>query len=99
MNPPKLKGLGRGLDALLAANNTPDSSRQAMLPVGALQPGKYQPRTRMDPGSLDVKERLEIWRRMLCDVQPHNIPIVLQVAGDELAPAGQARFSSTSRWM
>jgi ParB family chromosome partitioning protein len=53
MNPPKLKGLGRGLDALLAANNTPDSSRQAMLPVGALQPGKYQPRTRMDPGSLE----------------------------------------------
>ena len=37
----------------------------------------------MDPGSLDVKERLEIWRRMLRDVQPHNIPIVLQVAGDE----------------
>jgi ParB family transcriptional regulator, chromosome partitioning protein len=53
MNPPKLKGLGRGLDALLAANNTPDASRQAMLPVGTLQPGKYQPRTRMDPGSLE----------------------------------------------
>ena len=53
MNPPKLKGLGRGLDALLAANNTPESSRQDTLPVGALQPGKYQPRTRMDPGSLE----------------------------------------------
>src|ERR1039457_5269962 len=33
----------------------------------------------MDPGSLDLKERLEIWRRMLREVQPHNIPIVLQV--------------------
>jgi ParB family chromosome partitioning protein len=53
MNPPKLKGLGRGLDALLAANNTPEASRQDTLPVGALQPGKYQPRTRMDPGSLE----------------------------------------------
>lgn len=53
MTPPKLKGLGRGLDALLAANNTPESQRQDTLPVGALQPGKYQPRTRMDPGSLE----------------------------------------------
>ena len=53
MNPPKQKGLGRGLDALLAANNSPESSRQDSLPVGALQPGKYQPRTRMDPGSLE----------------------------------------------
>ncbi|MDP2825853.1 MAG: ParB/RepB/Spo0J family partition protein [Sulfuritalea sp.] len=52
MNPPKQKGLGRGLDALLAANNTPET-RQEMLAVGALQPGKYQPRTRMDPGSLE----------------------------------------------
>lgn len=53
MNPPKMKGLGRGLDALLAANNAPDSQRQDKLPVAALQPGKYQPRTRMDPGSLE----------------------------------------------
>ncbi len=37
----------------------------------------------MDPSSLDVKERLEGWRRMLRIVQPHQIPIVLQVAGDE----------------
>jgi ParB family chromosome partitioning protein len=53
MNPPKMKGLGRGLDALLAANNTPEAQRQDTLPVGLLQPGKYQPRTRMDPGSLE----------------------------------------------
>jgi ParB family chromosome partitioning protein len=48
-----MKGLGRGLDALLAANNTTDAHRQETLPVTALQPGKYQPRTRMDPGSLE----------------------------------------------
>ena len=53
MNPPKQKGLGRGLDALLAANNSPETQRQDSLAVGALQPGKYQPRTRMDPGSLE----------------------------------------------
>ncbi len=53
MTPPKMKGLGRGLDALLAANNAPETHRQDTLPVGALQPGKYQPRTRMDPGSLE----------------------------------------------
>lgn len=53
MNPPKMKGLGRGLDALLAANNSPEAQRQDSLSVTALQPGKYQPRTRMDPGSLE----------------------------------------------
>jgi ParB family chromosome partitioning protein len=53
MNPPKMKGLGRGLDALLAGNSAPESQRQDSLPVGSLQPGKYQPRTRMDPGSLE----------------------------------------------
>lgn len=53
MNPPKMKGLGRGLDALLAANNAPEQLRQDTLPLEALQPGKYQPRTRMDPGSLE----------------------------------------------
>ncbi len=54
MNPPSpKKGLGRGLDALLAANNAPESHRQESLPLTALQPGKYQPRTRMDPGSLE----------------------------------------------
>jgi ParB family chromosome partitioning protein len=53
MNPPKMKGLGRGLDALLAGNSAPESQRQETLPITALQPGKYQPRTRMDPGSLE----------------------------------------------
>jgi len=53
VKPTKQKGLGRGLDALLAANNTPETQRQEMLAVGILQPGKYQPRTRMDPGSLE----------------------------------------------
>jgi ParB family chromosome partitioning protein len=57
MAPPKLKGLGRGLDVLLSGNQEdapmqPSGSLQT-LPVSQLQPGKYQPRTRMDPGSLE----------------------------------------------
>jgi ParB family chromosome partitioning protein len=48
------KGLGRGLEALLSGNDgEADAQRQATLPIGDLQPGKYQPRTRMDPGSLE----------------------------------------------
>lgn len=55
MAPPKLKGLGRGLDALLAANNDSEQDQGELqtLPAAELQPGKYQPRTRMDPGSLE----------------------------------------------
>jgi ParB family chromosome partitioning protein len=51
----KLKGLGRGLDALLA--NDIEASAQsdslATLSVDKLQPGKYQPRTHMDQASLE----------------------------------------------
>ena len=55
MNKSRLKGLGRGLDALLAANQDDegDKGELQMLPTHTLQPGKYQPRTRMDPGSLE----------------------------------------------
>ena len=49
----KLKGLGRGLDALLAGNETTGKEQQRSLPVGSLQPGKYQPRTQMDSASLE----------------------------------------------
>ena len=52
----KHKGLGRGLDALLGSNETKKSKGEeelAMLPVEALRPGKYQPRTRMDETSLN----------------------------------------------
>ncbi len=55
MAPPKLKGLGRGLDALLAGDRADDADKGELqtLPLEALRPGKYQPRTRMDPGSLE----------------------------------------------
>ena len=48
----KLKGLGRGLDALLGEGETADGERLLTLPVESLVPGKYQPRTRMDADAL-----------------------------------------------
>ena len=49
------KGLGRGLDALLAGTDDEAPAKGAMQSVAAdrLRPGKYQPRTRMDEASLD----------------------------------------------
>lgn len=51
----KLKGLGRGLDALLAGDVESVASNDApnTLPIDQLQPGKYQPRTHMDQASLN----------------------------------------------
>jgi len=52
--PVKLKGLGRGLDALLDRDGEggPVSERQATLRIDQLQRGRYQPRTKMDDSSL-----------------------------------------------
>ena len=59
----KSRGLGRGLDALLGGNAAKASAAAAAAPAGGevprtlpvkdLQPGKYQPRTRMDEASLN----------------------------------------------
>ena len=49
------KGLGRGLDALLAGGNETTSvaaSELQKIAIDRLRPGKYQPRTRMDEASL-----------------------------------------------
>jgi len=50
----KLKGLGRGLDALLGAAEEPAAAGDMLgtLSIDALQPGRYQPRSRMDPEAL-----------------------------------------------
>jgi ParB family chromosome partitioning protein len=48
------KGLGRGLDALLGGSGSMKSSDTLReLKVEELKPGKYQPRSRMDEGSLN----------------------------------------------
>lgn len=52
----KLKGLGRGLDALLAGDisSVGDADSLLMLRVEQLQPGKYQPRSYMDDATLQT---------------------------------------------
>ena len=48
------KGLGRGLDALLAgADEVSDRESLQTLAIDRVKPGRYQPRTRMDEASLD----------------------------------------------
>ena len=51
----KLKGLGRGLDALLANDddNTPSDALK-MLDVLLMQAGQYQPRSYMDEAALQT---------------------------------------------
>ena len=63
MTAKKKKRLGRGLDALLSStapiasestsNETQSNSAPNTLPIEKLQPGQYQPRTRMDQESLE----------------------------------------------
>ena len=51
--PRKRKGLGLGLEALLGAQGADISTpAPSSLPLDALVPGRYQPRTRMDEGAL-----------------------------------------------
>ena len=50
----KVRGLGRGLDALLGSSEGEAAARDALatLAVDALEPGRFQPRTRMDQDAL-----------------------------------------------
>lgn len=100
MNRPKLKGLGRGLDALLAANHDDDAAGELqMLDTASLQPGKYQPRTRMDPGSLEelaasIKAQGVMQPIMVRPLVPHGFEIIAgerrwraaQIAGLDTVP-------------
>src|SRR5438445_12671475 len=87
--PVKLKGLGRGLDALLDRDGEggPVSERQATLRIDQLQRGRYQPRTKMDESSL---EELAASIR----TQGHMQPILVRPTGSnrqERLPGRRAR--------
>ena len=87
----KLKGLGRGLDALLAGNENQGREQQRSLPVGHLQPGKYQPRTRMDSTSLE---------ELAASIRAQGLmqPILVRPVGDG---TGEDRFeiiAGERRW-
>lgn len=47
------KGLGRGLDVLLSGNGKEQGDVLSEMKIDELQPGKYQPRSRMDEASLN----------------------------------------------
>jgi ParB family chromosome partitioning protein len=48
----KLKGLGRGLDALLGGDEAQSQEHLMNVALTQLRPGKYQPRTQMDPNAI-----------------------------------------------
>jgi ParB family transcriptional regulator, chromosome partitioning protein len=90
MNPStkRIKGLGRGLDALLGAERdaAPVQAVQA-LPLSSLRPGRYQPRTRMQPEAL-AELAASIARQGVIQ------PILVRPAGDDVYEiiAGERRF-------
>ncbi|HTS22885.1 MAG TPA: ParB/RepB/Spo0J family partition protein [Casimicrobiaceae bacterium] len=49
----KLKGLGRGLDALLSSSEAAAGDALRSLALDRIRSGRYQPRTRMDEASLE----------------------------------------------
>ncbi|WP_374675213.1 ParB/RepB/Spo0J family partition protein [Ideonella sp.] len=91
----KPKGLGMGLEALLGpkVSEVPSAGAEAaagapsVLKVGQLQAGKYQPRTRMDEGSLyELAESIKSQGVMQ--------PILVRPLGDAPGPGatGAARY-------
>jgi len=85
----KMKGLGRGLDALLGAEPVAATAAAGpqQLPIERLQPGRYQPRTRMDAEALaELADSI----RAQGVIQPI---LVRPVAGDRFEIiAGERRF-------
>ncbi len=84
----KLKGLGRGLDALLGGEDSaaPPQGDLRMLKVSQLAPGKYQPRSQIDSESL---QELADSIRAQGLMQPI---LVREVAGGYEIIAGERRW-------
>ena len=89
---PKKKGLGRGLDVLLGGNSDITTAVRSeglpnVLPLARLQAGKYQPRTRMDEGSL---------QELAASIRAQGVmqPILVRPVSDEKYEiiAGERRF-------
>jgi ParB family transcriptional regulator, chromosome partitioning protein len=79
----KLKGLGRGLDALLASDIEAAISTEAMrsLNVAQMQPGKYQPRSYMDDAALQtladsIKTQGMIQPILVREISPEKFEII-----------------------
>ncbi|MCX7900906.1 MAG: ParB/RepB/Spo0J family partition protein [Burkholderiaceae bacterium] len=82
----KARGLGRGLDALLG-EATPGDGSPSTLPLARLRPGRYQPRTRMNPEAL---------AELAASIKSQGLmqPILVRplVDGDYEIIAGERRF-------
>lgn len=89
----KKRGLGRGLDALLGDAGSSASDEQSShenvntLPIEAIQPGRYQPRTGMDP------QRLE---ELAASIRVHGVvqPVVVRPIG----PGRYELIAGERRW-
>ena len=83
----KLKGLGRGLDALLGGDDFNDKARDlpSSLPVTQLQAGQYQPRTRMDEGALN---------ELAASIKAQGImqPVLVRPLGADAQGSGPVRY-------
>ena len=91
----KKRGLGRGLDALLgdaAQAEAVTADSQNALPVEALQPGRYQPRTGMDPDRL---------AELAASIRAHGVvqPVVVRRIGAERYEiiAGERRWRAAQQ--
>jgi ParB family transcriptional regulator, chromosome partitioning protein len=83
-----IRGLGRGLDALLSGNSTSkqnDVLRE--LKVEQLRPGKYQPRSRMDQASLN---------ELAASIKVQGI--MQPILARELADGGYEIIAGERRW-
>ena len=57
----KVKGLGRGLDALLGGDEPQPQEHLMNVALMRLRPGKYQPRTQIDPGAIaELAESIKV---------------------------------------
>ncbi|WP_432723219.1 ParB/RepB/Spo0J family partition protein [Jeongeupia wiesaeckerbachi] len=86
----KLKGLGRGLDALMG--DVTASESLAMLPIDSLQPGRYQPRKVIDEDAL---------RELADSIRAQGLmqPVLVRpIDGDALAEPRYEIIAGERRW-
>ena len=87
------KGLGRGLDALLAGTDEESAADVLQsLPIDRMQPGKYQPRTQMDDTALE---------ELAASIQEHGVmqPVLVRpIEGGRFEiVAGERRWRAAKR--
>ncbi|HEV3457101.1 MAG TPA: ParB/RepB/Spo0J family partition protein [Thermoanaerobaculia bacterium] len=97
MTPAKKRGLGRGLDALIQRPDVPEPAESgergiSKLPVEALKPNRWQPRTSFDEGEL---EALAASIRIQGMVQP--LIVTADGDGSYSIVAGERRWRAARR--